>query len=97
MSIHFDLIGVGLLLTLVVGVQVLSHVRTVHAIKTHARSLLLSRDEAIQSGDYSVHYEEAHIVLLALQKEKLLSLQKTIAGRICASLLSERYYEIQNQ
>ena len=94
MPIHLDFIGVGVLLLLVVSVQVLSHMRTVRAIKTHAQSLRMSHDQAIQSGDHSVHYEKAHIILLALQKEKLNSLQQTIIGRLCAAIVSDTFYEI---
>jgi hypothetical protein len=97
MPINLDFIGVGILLFLIMSVQLLSFVRTVRAIKSHAASLLVSRDNAIQSGDYSLHYEKAHAILLALQKERLISLRQTLWGRLAAKLFSDKFYEIPNK
>jgi len=94
MPFHIDFIGVIILLTLIVGTQIIVNVRTVLTIKYYARTLMKKREVAMQTGEYSLHYEQAHQIMYGLQKDRLMSVRKTIWGKIILIFLSAKFYEI---
>ncbi|MBP6994039.1 hypothetical protein KBB12_02250 [Candidatus Woesebacteria bacterium] len=91
---HIDIIGVALLAMFIVGTQLISVVRTVKSVKSHAHLLLQLRDDAVQKGKYSIHYDKAHTVMYGLQREKLDAIRHTFFGAVVARVLSESFYEI---
>lgn len=94
MPFHIDLIGVAILLILIASVQVITVIRTVRSIKYHALLLLKEREEAIQKGEYSVHYAQAHDSMYGLQKDRLELITKTFWGKIISKILTNKFYEI---
>ena len=93
MPFHIDVIGVVLLLVLIASVQVITVIRTVRSIKYHAHWLLKEREEAIQKGEYSVHYAQAHDLMYGLQKDSLELIAKSFWGKIISKVLTNKFYE----
>lgn len=91
---HIDIIGVIVLGGFILGVQLLTVIRTVKSIKSHAHTLLQLRDDAVQNGKYSIHYDKAHRLMYELQKEKLASVRHTFLGSLVAKVLTDSFYEI---
>ena len=94
MPFHIDLIGVAILLILIASVQVITVIRTVRSIKYHALLLMKEREEAIQKGEYSVHYAQAHDSMYGLQKDRLELIAKSFWGKIISKILTNKFYEI---
>lgn len=94
MPFHIDLIGVAILLILIASVQVITVIRTVRSIKYHAHFLLKEREEAMQNGEYSVHYEKAHQIMYGLQRDRLEHIRKSFWGKILSTIVTIKFYEI---
>ncbi len=94
MPFHIDPIGIAMLLILIASVQVITVMRTVRSIKYHAQLLLKEREEAIQKGEYSVHYAQAHDFMYGLQKDRLELIAKSFWGKIISKILTNNFYEI---
>jgi hypothetical protein len=97
MDIRVDILGIGILLAFVGFTRLIIFVRIVRSIKRYGRRLIVLRQETVNQGKNTVHYERAHDILLLIQKEKLNRVKTSFFGKIVGMLASNKYYEISNE
>lgn len=94
MGPRLDILGIGMLLTFIIVTQFLIVYRSVKSIKLYVRHLMNLKQDVVKKGNDTVHYERAHDLLMAIQRQKMERIKRSFWGRIFSVIVSKRYYEI---